>query len=54
MTINSKHASNTDNTLVYIIIIVNNNDDDTFEIMFIFFISNTASWIFIEILLLIH
>lgn len=54
LTINFKHASNADNTLVYIIIIVNYNDDDTFEIMFAFFISNTASWIFIEILLLIH
>lgn len=54
LTINFKHASNTDNTLVYIVIIVNYNDDDAFEIMFAFFISNTASWIFIEILLLIH
>lgn len=54
MTVNFKYASNTDNTLVYIIIIVNYNDDDTFEIMFALFISNTASWIFIEILLLIR
>lgn len=31
LTINFKHASNTDNTSVYIIIIVNYNDDNTFD-----------------------